>query len=473
MILKLSQKQKLVLTLLNDDQITDILFGGGAGGAKSFTVCLWAVLQCRQYAGIRIGLGRKELTKLKQTTVQTLLEEVHPALGVKPHEYHYNDLKGKIKYLNGSVIQMIELIDAPSDPDFDRFGSLNLTHTIIEESGEVSQKAKNVFHSRKNRYMNKVHNIVGKSITTCNPSQNFLKQEYYKPYKKLGAGEWQKWENGRVEVDGVMKPSYRAFIRSLATDNPFISRNYIEVLRQLPPAEKKRLLEGNWDYTDDDLVLFKSMLLDKATIRAISSGSKAIGVDISDSGGDETILSLVEASVIVDQKNVEIDKSEGATPIGEQIALAVIKYAQQNGFEPKDAFRIAIDGVGVGASTRDFLFSKGWRVRIFIAGSAPQTPPNEPIMFRNLRGQTIYRMSQEMERGTFSIYARLATYEALKDELMAHEYSTEERVILIKQKKDIKQALGRSPDHAESAYIAFWASKDDNDSKYNANRISF
>ena len=77
MKIKLSRKQILFLKLLDDPQIVDILFGGGAGGAKSLTVCLWMILECRNYPGIRIGLGRKELTRLKQTTLVTLLNEAH------------------------------------------------------------------------------------------------------------------------------------------------------------------------------------------------------------------------------------------------------------------------------------------------------------------------------------------------------------------------------------------------------------
>ena len=69
MTLKLSRKQKRALDLLNDPQVTDLLFGGGAGGGKSVLVCIWMVLQCRDYPGIRIALGRKEMKRLKETTI--------------------------------------------------------------------------------------------------------------------------------------------------------------------------------------------------------------------------------------------------------------------------------------------------------------------------------------------------------------------------------------------------------------------
>ena len=94
--IQLSEKQKLALDLIDDLQIVDLLFGGGAGGGKSMLVCMWMILRCRNYPGIRIGLGRRELTRLKQTTVVTLLREAQPLLGVKAGEFVYSDHKGTI-----------------------------------------------------------------------------------------------------------------------------------------------------------------------------------------------------------------------------------------------------------------------------------------------------------------------------------------------------------------------------------------
>lgn len=141
MRLKLSQTQNLALNLLNDPTITDLLPGGGAGGAKSVLVCIWMVLQCRDYAGIRIGLGREELVRLKRTTVITLLTKAHGYIGVKPHEFVYNEQKGVITYRNGSQIQLVDLAWHPSDPEYHTFGSLEFTHTVIEEAGEVRKQA--------------------------------------------------------------------------------------------------------------------------------------------------------------------------------------------------------------------------------------------------------------------------------------------------------------------------------------------
>lgn len=88
--IQLSPKQHLVFNLLNDPLVVAVLFGGGAGGGKSMLVTMWAVIHCRMYLGITIGLGRKEITNLRKTTVQTLLRKTHPLLGVTDADYRYS-----------------------------------------------------------------------------------------------------------------------------------------------------------------------------------------------------------------------------------------------------------------------------------------------------------------------------------------------------------------------------------------------
>jgi hypothetical protein len=462
--MQLSETQLLAFELLNDEQIVDLLFGGGAGGGKTGLVCIWALTEMRQYPGIRFGLGRKEMKRLKDTTLRTLLDKVHPIMGITKNDYDYKDQQGLVTYANGCEIQLVDLQYQPSDPEYDTFGGFEFTHVLIEEVAEIPKKGRDVFISRKNRWLNDQYGIVGKSVSTCNPSQNYIKSDYYEPYHLLGGGPAQKWDFGRVEINGEMKPAYRAFVRSLAADNPFISQNYIENLKRLPLAERLRLLEGDWNYEETDKMLFKPMVLDRSTIGELGNGRPYIGVDVADVGRDRTILSLVRDKILVDQKEIEIDPMR---PVGEQIAFQIIKYAQQQGMTSANAQDIAYDVLGVGASTRDFLRQKGWFCREFVAGASTQGN------FKNLRGEVIYLFSQALEGGIFKIYNRLPTLDLLRKQLMAFEYETEERTILVKSKKLIKEDLGESPDHAESAYIAFWVSNGPSDPKNDPSRVSF
>lgn len=436
---------------LNDPQLTELLFGGAAGSGKSWMVCLWMMQQVRDFPGIRIGLGRKELTRLKQTTLVTLLREVFPRIGLQKHEYIYNDHKGSIEIANGSQIQLFDLARQPSDPDFDTLGSLNLTHVCIEEAGEITKKARDVFGSRKNRFLNDRYDIVGKTILTCNPSQNFLREEFYEPYAKQGAGDFQKWQTGWVEVGGKKIPAYSGFIRSLPIDNSFLSHNYIEVLRKLPDMERKRLLEGNWDYEDDDDMLIKPHIFDRAQIGELSSSEepkKSIGVDVADGGKDYTILSLVVDNILVEQRRLQVD-TQNESAISEQTALSIIKYAQQNGFDNGKARDIGIDVVGIGVGVRDFMRSKGWFIREYVAGAKASEG------YKNKRSESYWNFAQGLESGKYKIYSGLETKGQLRKEAAAHRYAIEDRVVKILPKDKVKETLGYSPDHSDSAVIAF------------------
>jgi len=466
MQLSLSQKQKTALDLLNDPSITEIYYGGAAGGGKSLIVCLWMLLECRNYPGIRIGLGRKELTRLKQTTVTTLLREAHPLLNVPASTFNYQEQKGLITYVNGSSIQLFDLIRQPSDPDFDTLGSLNLTHVVIEESGEIVKKAKDVFGSRKNRFLNTEYNIVGKTVMTGNPSQNFTRSEYYDPYIKMGGGDSQKWENGDVEVNGKMVKAYNAFIKSLPTDNPFLPRNYIEVLKKLPPPERRRLFEGNWDYADDDSMLIKSYIFDRSLIGELKEGKKTIGVDVADTGKDSTIVSLVEDNILVAQKSIKV-KTYNETAVSEQTALEIIRFAQENGFDSSKAKDIGIDTIGVGVGVRDFMRRNGWYIQEFIAGSRSEGN------YKNKRSEAYWELAQGMDSGKYKIYNQLETKDELRRQLMAHEYTVEDKVVRILPKDKVKEALGYSPDHSDSAVIAFYVQNAQTDARYNTKRIVF
>ncbi len=464
----MSEKQNLALTLLNDPQVVELDFGGAAGGAKSWTVALWMILQCRQFPGIRLGLGRKEMTRLKQTTLVTILREVHPVLGIKESEFRFKGDSNTLIYSNGSEIQLFDLAYQPSDPDFDTLGSLNLTHVIIEEVGEVREKAKEVFGSRKDRYLNKEYGITGKLVMTQNPSQNFTRQQFYNPYKALGAGEWQKWPIGSVFINGIENEAYRVFIKSLPTDNPFLSRNYIETLKRLPHKERKRLYEGNWDYADDEDSLFRSDLLDRIVRynpadEFSNNPQKFIGVDVADKGKDKTVASLIVDGVLVKQQRLTVDTT-GEKPISYLLADELIKFAQLNGITIQQAKNIAIEGNGVGVGMRDAMRQRGWFISIYEATSKS-------------RSKGYYDLQLDMDAGKALISGDLPSLDELRRQLMTHSFEMNDRLEpVVLTKKKIKEVLGYSPDDADSYMIANWCRRGGvaaNDPKMDQSRIIF
>lgn len=472
---EVSEKQALAFELLADPQVVDIDFGGGAGGGKSITVTEWAVLQCRKYAGIRIGIGRNEISNLRKTTIQTLLDETHPLLNVKKSDFKYSPIVDPgIFYRNGSSILMIDLAYAPTDPDYNRLGSLNLTHVIIEEMGEVRKKAKDVFSSRKNRYLTQKYNIVGKFIGTQNPATNFTRQEYYDPYIKAGGGDFQTWdiyndagEQVFVELpDGKRVPAKRAFIKSLVTDNPFISPNYIEELKAKPLAERKRLLLGDWDYYHDASTLFRRNMFVRAQARKTDQTGYA-GCDPS-RGGDDCVFTYVLGDNV---RDIELcDIPESVKNKGKFVAQKFVAFCKKR---KVGSINAAVDIVGIGESVGDSCLELGFKIQRFNAGSKkgvrtlddtkqfqeakvdPEGEKGVPL-FDNIRSQNFYDLADELNTGKMTLDPSLPFYDELCTQLEAHGYTTKERMIIVDKKDAVKARIGKSPDLADSLQAAYW-----------------
>lgn len=443
--LTISEVQQLGMQQFDDPQVVRLVWGGGAGGGKTILLCLLCVIACKKYPGTRWGLARKELKSLKQTTLATLISKVHRMLGITEGDYKLNMLDSTLEYTNGSQILLLDLTAKPSDPEMESLGSLELTGAFVDEVGEVNKKSFDVLASRVNRWMNKEYKITGKIVGSTNPSPGFVRQEFYDRYAALGGGRMQKWKNGSVWVDGGKVDAYDVYIRSTALDNSFLDQNYVEGLRRLPPQEKKRLLDGDWNYMDEDDSLFPMKLVDKMTVFELPEApdekfSKFIGVDPSDAGKDDTVVTLVENGVITEQ--LEIKSPQGKDDaIGFFIAGKLIAFAEKHGFTKPLARNITIEGNGIGASLRDALRVMGWNVNVYIASL--QT-----------RNDGYYQFMLDADEGKIKVLNTVIEAGMLIRQLTAHRYDLDTGKPRITRKKELRQVLGRSPDHADSAMIA-------------------
>ena len=229
------EKQNHALTVLSDNETKELAYGGAAGGAKSWTGCVWLAFSCLAYSGTRYFIGREELTRLKESTLVTFFK-VCSFYGIERDiDWKYNAQSHFIEFANESRISLLDLKYQPSDPYYERYGSVEYTSGWIEEAGEVNHGAFDTLKSRIGRHLNKEYNILSKMFITLNPKKNWCHERYWKPFKK------------NEMPDGIV------FIPALVQDNPFIDTSYIENLHNISDKVKKqRLLFGNFDYDDDD-----------------------------------------------------------------------------------------------------------------------------------------------------------------------------------------------------------------------------
>lgn len=404
--------------LATDSEVEQILYGGAAGGGKTKFGCMWQIQRRLKYAGTRSLIGRSKLDTLKKTTLNTFFETAKEFGLVADKHYVYNGQTNVIKFFNGSEIVLKDLFAYPSNPNFDSLGSLEITDYFIDEVAEVTEKAVNIVHSRC-RYKLNEFGLIPKGFLSCNPSKGWLYNEFYV-------------KNNRNEL-----PKHRAFVQALPQDNPFLPVAYIESLRRLPEYDRKRLLEGNWEFDDDSDKLFSTDNLLRMFRNELIEGKKYITADIARFGKDRTIicvwngLTLIE---IVEMNRAGVD----------EVVNRIRELGKNYSILLQD---ILVDEDGVGGGCRDYLKCQG-----FINGSKPKQP-----QYQNLKSECYYKLAQYVEENRLTILVNGKKEQIVKElEMIKRHRADVEGKLMVTPKDVIKNREGISPDVADAIMMRMY-----------------
>ena len=355
-------KQYEALQLLNSKEINELCYGGSISSGKSRLACYWAILQCLKYPGIRGLIGRSQITVLKKTTIKTFLDIVGE-WGIQKL-INYNQQSNTITFQNGSEIILMDLFQYPSDPDFIKLGSLEISFAIIDEAGEVTEKAYSVLKTRI-RYKLKEFDLTPKLLITTNPCKGWLYKKFYVADKE----------------DSI--PKNRKFIQALPSDNNYNSKEYIDTLTPENLGEQLHqvLVLGNWEFSSDDFVLFDYTKVLESFINIGKIGNRYISVDVANSGGDKTcIISWIGLQAT----GIYLFSKLTTQEIVEKVrGLMVVTQTPIN--------NVVVDKVGVGTGVFDLLSGCVG----FVANSKPLK--DEP--FQSLKDQCYYLLAKKMNEG--------------------------------------------------------------------------
>lgn len=413
----LTPKQWQAWQILEDGTHTEILYGGAAGGGKSHLGASWLIANCLRYPGSRWLMGRSVLKTLKETTLNTFFDVASKGGLVAGDHYTYNSQAGVIN-IQGSEILLKDLFAYPSDPNFDGLGSLEITGAFIDECNQIGEKARDIVSSRI-RYKLDQFGIIPKLLMTCNPARNWVYSQFYEPH-----------------IRGTLS-SHRAFVQSKVVDNPHISPHYVDNLKRMSEQDRRRLLDGDWDYEHiPDALMRPDAIMDLWHNSHVEAGKAALTCDVARYGGDRTAIGLW-----MGMRLVQVVVMEGASTV--EVAQK-IKDMQAANAVPRS--RIVVDDDGVGGGVVDQLPG----CQPFLNNGRPIKQKGKDQNYANLKAQCSYELAEAVNEGRIWIVDDKLRDQMARELSFVRSYKLDtDSKLRVMPKEKVVELLGRSPDLAD------------------------
>lgn len=408
-----------------DDTTEELFFGGAKGGAKSYTGSSLIFGDAFMYPKTHFFIARETLSDLRKFTIPSI-HEVFDEWKIPQSNFKFNGLDNYFQLYNGAKVFLLECKYLPSDPMFERFGSMQMTRGWVEECGQVHYDAyKNLWLSI-GRWKNQEYNLKKKMLATLNPNKGWAYRYVYKPWK----------------ADTL--PDKIKFVRSFVHDNKMVSDDYKQSLADLTGVSRERLYKGNWEYDDDDNALIEyQAIIDLFSNSQIADKSRerALTADIALEGSDYFTIMVWEGYVCIHRER--IPKSGG-----KEVLDKIIEF--KNRYNVPNS-RIVFDADGVGG----FLKGRGGFLPGAISfnnGSSPLPVHGEKENYENLKAQCSYKLAKRInERGLWLKDIPEDEQQMIIEELeqIKSRDKDDDRKLKIVAKADVKANIGRSPDYSD------------------------
>lgn len=428
--IRMHRKQAEALDILINPKhrtIRELLYGGAKGGGKSFLGAFWLIACSFRYPGTSYFVARENLVDLRRHTIPTFYE-VFKCANIDTRLIKYNGQDNYFLFNNSSRILMVSAQYMPSDPLYERFGSMQNTGGWIEEGGEVDRMAYENLKLSIGRCKNAEYDIPFKLLVTANPKKNWMRDRY------------------------ITEPAENtSYIQAFAKDNIYLPEEYHETLNGITDKrDRQRLLMGMWDYDDDDNALCSyDKLQDMFTNYFVEpSENRFLSIDIAITNDSFVCVAwegmrVKELSVVPNAtKPVSVQTAEGEwintvdfSPLINEIGRLRDKWKIPMSNTVYDA-----DGIGS-------------KMKAYLQGAVPIHNAQAPIgrdEYKNLTNQLGYKLAEAINASEILIdcYIKPKTKQRMIDEIQAslkRSSDVGEKLALV-PKADVKKVIGHSPD---------------------------
>ncbi len=208
----------------------------------------------------------------------------------------------------------------------------------------------------------------------------------------------------------------------------------------------QRLFKGNWDYVDSP-----NALVDRDALEVIfendhvEEGVYLLTADVARYGSDKAVIGVWSGWRLIEVLEFKISST---TEIEHAIRVFRMKYKI-----PKT--RCIADGDGVGGGVVDGAGIKG-----FVNGARPIKEKGlkglEMPEYKNLQVQCLYKLAEIINEGKIWITADLSSEQKahiIQELFQIQSKNTSNRKLDCKNKQEIKEDIGRSPDYRDMIFM--------------------
>lgn len=427
-----TEKQARFIRNTLSGQFNYLATGGGIRGTKTFTTLATLLVLCRVFPGSRWAIVRKDLPTIRRNVVPSF-EKIRPQSFIGPINWQTKEATCD----NGSKIIFFPE-SLTEDPDLNRWKGLEVNGFLLEEANELAEKSHYKAIERAGSWIIPVSpdNPTPKQppplvLYTFNPCDNWPRVVFYEPHQQ-----------------GTLQSPYYYQPATIA-DNPFVSPEYLESLKNLPDIEYRTFVLGEWGLMDDpnQLIPLQWVLNAKAVIPV--QGKRRMGVDIARYGADNTVFAFLHSENALSHFTQYSRQSLDVT------ADVLMKHMTRGTEEWWcDAVETRVDGVGMGAGVVDIVRKEGYRVFELIAGAKAivrETPKGEDSLFqfKDLRSQMWWEFREKLRRGLFALPEDIPP-ELMADLTAPRYYIKKDKQIYVESKDDIHKRIGRSTDYGDA-----------------------
>lgn len=221
--------------LFHRSKANEVLYGGAAGGGKSKAIVMDAFARCAKYPQTHAYMFRRTYTELEDTLIKEAKASYPKELA------KYNVGRHDMELYNGSVIHFRH---CASVSDMYNYAGAEIQWLYIDE---LTSFEREIYDFLKTRLRAK-KSLGVVPVVRCASNPGNIGHGWVKRFF-VDAGRYM--EVVRHEEHSVLLRRKRIFttqyIPALATDNPYITDDYIYELERKPKALREALLFGHWD----------------------------------------------------------------------------------------------------------------------------------------------------------------------------------------------------------------------------------